>query len=247
MQISCSCGKTLQVGDHLAGKKVKCPCGTILQVPGAAPAAAAKPAVRPATSGAVAARPTNTKPAAPTTSQAAFGLGQNEVSSLFDELTAGDMVTKKKSVEGDGHGKKKVDPLAAFRDESTSKRGRAKPSASASSKSPDSVTSKTVRNVRAICMLYVFFGSLNVLAGLGLMFMLPAEQAAKLPFPVMVFGVIAVVGAMSIVVALGGFARKSWGIIGCQVLSALYVFSFPIGTILGIYFLMNVKTYKESL
>ena len=247
MQISCSCGKTLKVGDNLAGKKVKCSCGNILQVPVAAPAATANPAVRPATGGASAARPATTKPAAPSASQAAFGLGSNEVSSLFDELTAGDMVTKKKPVDGDGHGKKKVDPLAAYRDESTSKRGRAKQSSKASSKSVAGGTTNTVRNVRAICLLYVFFGSLNFLGGLALMFMLPAEQAAKLPFAVVVFGVGAVIGAISIVVALAGFARKPWGVTGCQVLSVLYVFSFPIGTILAIYFLRNVKTYKASL
>ncbi len=34
MQVRCqSCNKTLQVADQHAGKKVKCPCGAILQVP----------------------------------------------------------------------------------------------------------------------------------------------------------------------------------------------------------------------
>ncbi len=51
MQVRCSsCSKTLQVADQHAGKKVKCPCGAVLQVPAAAttsqPVAAPKPAAQ---------------------------------------------------------------------------------------------------------------------------------------------------------------------------------------------------------
>jgi hypothetical protein len=36
MNITCACGKRLVAGDHLAGKRTKCPhCGTVLTVPAA--------------------------------------------------------------------------------------------------------------------------------------------------------------------------------------------------------------------
>ncbi len=108
MQIRCtSCGKTLQIDDKFAGKKVKCPCSAILQVPGAAVAASAGPSARPAASPAAASRP----PAKPAPS--AFGIDQKEMSSLFDELTADDMLVKGKSTDPPKE-KKKKDPLAAY-------------------------------------------------------------------------------------------------------------------------------------
>lgn len=107
MQIRCtSCGKTLQVDDKFAGKKVKCPCNAILQVPGAAIAASARPPASPA-SPATAPRPPS-KPA-----PSSFGIDQKEMSSLFDELTADDMLVKGKSTDPPKE-KKKKDPLAAY-------------------------------------------------------------------------------------------------------------------------------------
>ncbi len=306
MQISCpSCGKTLQVGDNLAGKKVKCPCGNVLQAPAAAPSggassqAAQSPAGKPTTSRAPAAtapaatgrtpspvqssspplnRPATAKPpgvsppgvsppgvsppgspgvagaaqgrsgaakAPSNASPGAFGVSHAEVSSLFDELTAGDMTTKKKNADGDGHKKKKTDPLAAYRDAATPPGSRAKASGSkpTTQRSSDSQASM-MRNMKAVCILYIFFGALYLIGSVALFF-LPSEIQAKVPFAV--FIVAPIYALTNIIAGIGGLMRKVWGIIGCQVVSVLYLLSFPLGTILGVYFLMNASGYKEAI
>jgi uncharacterized RDD family membrane protein YckC len=117
MQIRCtSCGKTLQVDDKFAGKKVKCPCSAVLQVPGVAIAASAAPPTRtvasPSAPGAAATKPTAPKPVAKP-GPGAFGIDHKEMSSLFDELTADDMLITGKSTDPKKE-KKKKDPLAAY-------------------------------------------------------------------------------------------------------------------------------------
>ena len=122
MQLKCpTCSKTLQVADGAAGKNVKCPCGTVLRVPGTVanptPSTAARPAAlsprttttTPATARAAvpAAHQTSPRPAAPLA-----GFDQSEVSSLFDEVTVADM-TPKKYVDP-AKIKPKKDPLAAY-------------------------------------------------------------------------------------------------------------------------------------
>ena len=101
----------LQVSDQLAGKQVKCTCGTVLQVPGAGavavPAKAATAPGAPQKQPAPAQQPSNPNPASTMS-----GLGHAEMSSLFNELTASDMVVKGPST----HAKKvkTKDPLAAY-------------------------------------------------------------------------------------------------------------------------------------
>ena len=56
IRVTCTCGKSLNAPDTLAGKKAKCPgCGRVLSIPGAGAAAAKAPAP--------AAKPTAAKPA----------------------------------------------------------------------------------------------------------------------------------------------------------------------------------------
>lgn len=81
-----SCQRKLNVPGHLAGKAVKCPCGSQLKVP-AAPAASAK--VAPA---AAAATATSAKTPAAAGFGGGFGLGDN--ADLFDELTETDLAPK---------------------------------------------------------------------------------------------------------------------------------------------------------
>jgi hypothetical protein len=78
VRVACPCGQTLNVPDQLAGKVVKCPkCQKGVSVPGGAKAAAAKPAVPPATTKAA---PTSKAPAA------AIGSGANDaLAGLFDQ------------------------------------------------------------------------------------------------------------------------------------------------------------------
>jgi hypothetical protein len=140
MQIRCpSCAKSLQVDESSAGKRVKCPCGTILQVPSGggakaapkptAPAAAAKPATsapRPAAPGKPLAPAANragatsgpgaaarTSQPAPKSGPGAFGVEHSEMASLFGELTESDMVVKGPST-APAKTKKTKDPLAGY-------------------------------------------------------------------------------------------------------------------------------------
>ena len=86
MKIKCpSCQAVLSIPPAAAGKLVKCPCGTQLRAPGAAPAGGAAAggaaAGGAAAGGAAAGGATQSRPAAPTSVDAG----------LFDELTEGDL------------------------------------------------------------------------------------------------------------------------------------------------------------
>jgi hypothetical protein len=100
---------------------------------------------------------------------------------------------------------------------------------------------KIARNIRAICFLYIVFGGLAVLGGIG---MIADPQGTGVPR--FVACLIAIVGCAGIVSAIGVLRRRSWGIVVCQIVSALYLLSFPIGTILGAYFLLNIGKVKEQ-
>jgi hypothetical protein len=68
IEFSCaSCGKRYKLEDHMAGKRAKCKCGSVLQVPSAsvAPAAEAEMKTVTMTSPAPVAPPRKTPPAAP--------------------------------------------------------------------------------------------------------------------------------------------------------------------------------------
>ena len=172
MQLRCpSCSKSLQVDGQSAGKRVKCPCGTILQVPGtasqasapktaAAPLAATqgKPMVtgKPVAAGAsragAAVRAGGTAPAqaAPKgTAANAFGIDRSEMDSLFGELTEGDMVVKSPS-SAPAKAKKTKDPLAAY--------GHAPPPAKAGkgSSAPSTSASKPASNGRRTVAIVLF-------------------------------------------------------------------------------------------
>lgn len=117
MQIRCTaCGKTLQVDDQFAGKKVKCPCAAVLLVPAGVVAASSAATPRPspgvvrAGSGPLAAaKPgSSARPVA-----GGFGVDRGEISSLFDELTDNDMLVRGPTTEPK-KAKKTKDPLAAY-------------------------------------------------------------------------------------------------------------------------------------
>jgi len=160
MQIRCtSCGKTLQIDDKFAGKKVKCPCNAILQVPGAAVAASAVPPVRSTASPAAAPRP----PAKP--APGAFGIDHKEMSSLFDELTVDDMIVKGKSTDVP-KGKKKKDPLAAYGGSSIPSTSGSKSSGSAASSGNLNLASQNQRFVTSLLDNFLV-GFCNFALGIG--------------------------------------------------------------------------------
>ncbi len=97
MIIRCSsCGKSLKVDERFAGKRVKCPCDTVLLVPAAE---------------------TTTLSPSPSadTRQPASNVGgqQDEMSSLFDDLSDNDMQVRP-SPARTTHQLPPADPLAAY-------------------------------------------------------------------------------------------------------------------------------------
>ena len=99
---------------------------------------------------------------------------------------------------------------------------------------------RIARNIRAICILYIVFGSIAVLGGFGMFF----DDTGDIPkyAACLVF----LLGLCGIISAVGVLRRKTWGIPICQVVSGVYLLSFPIGTILGAYFLLNIRKVKED-
>jgi len=118
-------------------------------------------------------------------------------------------------------------------------------------KSPNDVTTVTVtsspetlrivRNIRAICILYVVFGAIAVLGGIG---MLSDPKDTKVS-PSVAWAVV-LGGSAGLISAIGVLRKSTWGIPVCQIVSALYLLGFPIGTILGGYFLLNIGKVKSE-
>jgi len=100
---------------------------------------------------------------------------------------------------------------------------------------------RIARNIRAICLLYLLFGTIAVLAGIGLLF----DQSQPQASPFLAWGIL-VGGCAGVVSAIGVLRKRSWGILVCQIVSAVYLLSFPIGTILGAYFLLNIGKVRSD-
>lgn len=108
---------------------------------------------------------------------------------------------------------------------------------------------KIARNIRAICFLYIVFGGLGVLVGVvgvlaGVAGALAGSQEQGLP--PLVACLIGAVGFTGVVSAIGVLHKRTWGVPICQIVSALYLLSFPIGTLLGAYFLLNIGKVKKQ-
>ena len=103
----------------------------------------------------------------------------------------------------------------------------------------DLVKVRIIRNIRAICVLYAVLGFVVTLGGSALM--LTDDEAGGL-------GILAfAAGVWSLVSAVGLLRRQKWGVPFCQIVSGFYVLSFPIGTLLGAYFLFNIGKVKDDL
>jgi len=99
------------------------------------------------------------------------------------------------------------------------------------------------RSIRAICILYTVFGTLAFLGGLGLLFGSPEAPDA----PPKWFGWLLLIGgAAGAISAVGVLWKKSWGVPVCAIVSAVYLLSFPVGTILGGYFLFNIWKVRDQ-
>ena len=99
---------------------------------------------------------------------------------------------------------------------------------------------RIARNIRAICILYIVFGSLAVLGGVGMLF----DDSGEIPK--WVACLVSGLGLCGVISAVGVLRRRTWGVPFCQVVSGIYLLSFPIGTILGAYFLLNIRKVKDD-
>lgn len=110
--------------------------------------------------------------------------------------------------------------------------------AASAERSPDH--QKIVRNIRAICSLYVLLGLVAILASIALF------SSASGEIPSWAAGLVFVLGLGGVISAVGVLRRKAWGVPFCQVVSAFYLLNFPIGTVLGGYFLLNIRKVRDD-
>jgi small basic protein len=109
--------------------------------------------------------------------------------------------------------------------------------------SPDDYSN--YRNVRAVSVLFVVFGSVLVLGGIGLALdenRRPPEQIH--PAVGVGIAIAGLAGAIGGIAALRGSRR--WAPL-VYVMAALYVFGFPIGTILSIVMFKGLSRYLDSV
>jgi tellurite resistance protein TehA-like permease len=102
--------------------------------------------------------------------------------------------------------------------------------------------SRIVRSIRAICILYVVFGALTVLAAVGALL----GHGGPDPPPAALAWIFLVLGSASAVSAIGVLRKRAWGIPMCRIISAFYLLSFPFGTIFGGYLLLNIGKVKSQ-
>jgi hypothetical protein len=101
------------------------------------------------------------------------------------------------------------------------------------------------RNVRAVSLLYVILGSVLVLGGIGLV--LDENRSSQEQIhPAVAVGIAlaGLAGAVGGIAALRGSRR--WAPL-VYVMAALYVFGFPIGTILSIVVFKGLSRYLDSV
>jgi len=102
---------------------------------------------------------------------------------------------------------------------------------------------KNYRNVRAASYLFVLIGCLIFLGGIGVA--VEDSEQSEMPRPVAVgFAVVGLAGAVGGVAALRG--NRRWARL-VYVMAALYVFGFPIGTLLSIAMFRGLSGYLDSV
>jgi hypothetical protein len=109
--------------------------------------------------------------------------------------------------------------------------------------SPDDYSN--YRNVRAVSVLFVVLGSVLVLGGVGLA-LDENKRSQEQMHPAVVAGIalVGLAGAVGGIAALRGSRR--WAPL-VYVMAALYVFGFPLGTILSIVMFKGLSRYLDSV
>jgi hypothetical protein len=99
---------------------------------------------------------------------------------------------------------------------------------------------RIARNIRAICVLYIVFGGIVAMGGIGVLF----DESGDVPN--YVSGILFGLGLGGVLSAIGVLRRKTWGIPFCVVISVFYLLGFPLGTLLAAYFLINIGRVKSD-
>jgi CHASE2 domain-containing sensor protein len=109
--------------------------------------------------------------------------------------------------------------------------------------SPDDYSN--YRNVRAVSVLFVVLGSVLALGGIGLALDEDRRSQEQMHAAVAVgIALVGLAGAIGGIAALRGSRR--WAPL-VYVMAALYVFGFPIGTILSIVMFKGLSRYLDSV
>jgi hypothetical protein len=109
--------------------------------------------------------------------------------------------------------------------------------------SPDDYSN--YRNVRAVSVLFVVLGSILVLGGISLALDKQRSSQEKIhPAVAVGISITGLAGAIGGLAALRGSRR--WASL-VYVMAALYIFAFPIGTILSIVMFKGLSRYLDSV
>ena len=103
---------------------------------------------------------------------------------------------------------------------------------------PNAEESSALRSIDAICIVYIIFGVLISLGG-AIAPLAAAQDGREIP-PLVFFALMLAVGIGMVISAIGVRNRKRWAILPCNIVSAMYLFAIPIGTVLGAYFLFKI-------
>ncbi len=104
---------------------------------------------------------------------------------------------------------------------------------------------RMMRGIRAACVLYAVYGVAGVVFGIMMLLDPGRFPDAAWMHPAVLIGLI-VCGAAILVSSIGVLCKRAWGIPVCWVISAFSLFNIPIGTIAGVYFLMNIEKVKDQ-
>jgi hypothetical protein len=104
---------------------------------------------------------------------------------------------------------------------------------------------KNYRNVRAVAVLFIVFGTVLVLGGTALALGENPDPKEQI-HPAAVFGIaiIGLAGTIGGIATLRGMRR--WAPL-MYVMAALYVFGFPVGTILSVVLFTGLRRYLQSV
>jgi hypothetical protein len=109
--------------------------------------------------------------------------------------------------------------------------------------SPDDYSN--YRNIRAVSILFVVLGSILVLGGIGLAFDKERSSQEQIhPAIAVGIAIAGLAGAIGGIAALRGSRRLAPLV---YVMAALYVFGFPIGTILSLVMFKGLSRYLNSV